>query len=59
MLLQSLPFVGVGTAAYGIQFAVKLVPLDIFAVTAVNQIVTVAFILGLMPVYNRVSLSSV
>ena len=53
-LLLIVPWVCVGMSAYGIHFSVKLVEMNMFAVSAIKELAVFVIILILIPIYNRV-----
>ena len=54
-LLLLFPWICVGMSAYGIHFSVKLVEMNMFAVSAIKEVAVFVIIIVLIPVYNRVN----
>ena len=49
----------VGCSSYGIHFAAKFVAFDIFVTTIIKEVVIIATILILIPIYERVIILTV
>lgn len=53
LAIMSVPWLAVGMVAYGIHFSVKLVDFNIFAISALKEVVVIAVILCVVPVFKR------
>lgn len=54
LLLLLPPWFTVGMSSYGVHFSISLLQYDIFVVSVMKDLVTMAAIFILMPVFNRV-----
>ncbi len=55
LVLLLAPFFSVGMSSYGIHFSVKLVEFNIYVTDTIKNLVILAVILALMPIFKKVS----
>ena len=59
LFLMMIVWITVGCSAYGIHFSAKFVHNNVFVTTAIKEVVVIVTILILIPIYERVRLSSI